>query len=52
MTTTIRSKRSPLTFAELESRVPAGTASRPISKFAYRLYAPPRGGGRAPYCRQ
>jgi hypothetical protein len=40
MTTTIRSKRSPLTFADLESRVPAGTASRPISKFAYRLCAP------------
>lgn len=31
-----------LTIAELESRVPAGSASRPIAKFAYRLCAPLR----------
>ncbi len=31
-----------LTLAELESRVPAGSASRPISKWTYRLCAPLR----------
>lgn len=36
------SKQNQITLAELESRVPAGSASSPSAKFAYRLCAPLR----------
>ena len=42
METRLDSKRSPITFAELVSHVPAGSASRPIPKLLYRLRAPLR----------
>lgn len=42
MQATAKPEAGRITLAELQSRVPAGTASRPMSKFAYRLSAPLR----------
>jgi hypothetical protein len=42
METIVERKTTRLTLAELESRVPAGSASRPIPKLLYRLGAPLR----------